>query len=921
MPETEKIEQIIRDSLTPFLEQVRSLGLKSSIEKLFPGFYIDNFIIQKIKKALRIIRMVDLGKFAGKINLYYQNNAICLDCIGTIGLFINQIVISDDKIIKIVEDIFNQIEDIFFNNNDYLINKIDEILKKLSKKEIFITSDFGEKSLYDFLIIILFSYYSNTNSSFPEWFEPALRKLNRTEFAKDILDFLIYVIVKAFNGISKNVYVNYDMLFDSKILRFFLNKNTNKGKISDILSFFKLDLKRILDKFAKKYATEAFLKGFGSHLICIIYDLVIGVSDNICVKFSNNFNFTSCIGKKLNSRNFRWFGNNKSDEYLELSKTKNFSNAFIIKAKKEEVILYRPTFFDLGTIAKYQLEKKIIYSASLHNLDLNREYYIRIKRNSGSFQSKFIIKSSNISNFIVMSDSQGMTKKDYDIFIKIFELIYKKFNDIQFIAHLGDFVDDGENENYWDFLLNSKIWAQIPVFAISGNHEAKFHPTLKYLDKNSILNHFNIEFLKQNFLNKGVYYYFEQNDCIYIFLNTNISGGLGKEQINWANDILTKSNAKWKVLFSHKSPYSQGPHSSDFDVELIRKEINELCLKFKIDIVFSGHDHVYSRSKPLCFGKITQEDIENDNVFYPSGTIFVSLGAVGVKSYIPDKPKRGNIETLLLLNNPSFANIIIEKNKLKVEIYEYKPEFESNFNLVDEFAIIKGEDNKKQENIFNINREIENLPVIPWIETSYRTKEILDKYNKLNANQKQNIYCISKLNIIIKYNLIQKKILESSISIVFSKKDFLKAIKNPRICTIIVKSKIIKFENKFGFGRKIKIDRDIVIKGVAKLKFVTFNIKPNANLYIGGSLIIDNCRKKFSFFKSISSFIIHDNSSLIFLDNVWVEQIYGRSFKNKNIVVVHGKNNRIFINSENFKTLPENFIAKKFLNRVFNIFD
>ena len=180
---------------------------------------------------------------------------------------------------------------------------------------------------------------------------------------------------------------------------------------------------------------------------------------------------------------------------------------------------------------------------------------------------------------------------------------------------------------------------------------------------------------------------------------------------------------------------------------------------------------------------------------------------------------------------------------------------------------------------------------------------------------------ISKLNIILKYNSIYKKISESLISIVFTKEDFLKAINNPKVGTIIIKSSVIKFENKFGFGRKIKINRDIVIKGVAKLKFVTFNIRSNANLYIGGSLIIDNCRKKFSFFKSISSFVLNDNSSLVLLDNIWVEQLYGRIFRKKNIVSIRGKNNKIFIDSENFKTLPENFIAKKFSNRVFNVFD
>ena len=923
MQENEKIEYIIRKSLTPFLEQVKKLGLKSSIEKIFPGFYIDDFILKKIRKSLRLIRIINLNKFAGKINIYYKDNAIYLDCIGMIGLFINQIIIPDEKIIKILKDIFNQIENIFFENNNYLINKIDEILKKLTKKEVFSASDFGEKSLYDFLIVILFSYYSTNNLNFPEWFEIALKKLDQVGFAKDILDFLVYIIIKAFNGIIKNIYVNYDILFDSKILRFFLNKNTNRGKVSDILSFFKLDLKKILDRFAEKYATEAFLKGFGEHLTYMIHDLVLGVSDKPCVKFKNNFNFTSCIGKTVNSRNFRWFGNinNRSDEYLEISKSRNFNNNIIIKAKKEEVMLYRPTVFNLGTIAKYQLETRIIYSVNLQDLDLNQEYYIRIRRNSGFFKNKFIINNNKFDNFIVMSDSQGMTKEDYDIFIRIFELIYKNFNNINFVAHLGDFVDDGANENYWDFLLNSKIWGQIPVFPISGNHEAKFHPTLKYLNKNSIINHFNIEFLNQEYLDKGVYYFFEQNNCIYIFLNTNIPDGLGKEQIKWANDILENSSAKWKILFAHKSPYSQGPHSDNIDIEIIRKEIDALCLKFKIDIVFSGHDHVYSRSKTLCLGKITNENIKDNNIFNPSGTVFISLGAVGVKSYTPNKSKSDYIEILLFLDNPSFANVIIENNKLQVEIYKYNSKSESDFDLVDKFAIIKDENKKNYESNIQIDKYIENLPVIPWIQTDFRANQILNKYNKLSTDQKSKINYISKLNNIIKYNLIQKKIFESSISIVYNKEDFLKAIKNPRIGTIIIKSDIIKFENKFGFGRKIKIDRDILIKGIAKLKFITFNIKSNVSLYIGGSLIIDNCRKKFSLYKSITSFILHDNSSLILLDNIWVEQIYGQNFKRKNIVSICGKNNKIFINSENFKNLPDNFIAQKFLNRVFNIFD
>ena len=111
------------------------------------------------------------------------------------------------------------------------------------------------------------------------------------------------------------------------------------------------------------------------------------------------------------------------------------------------------------------LENKNKYSLSLNNFKTDKEYFIRVRRSLGNYENSFIIKDCKNLSFIVMSDSQGMTKEDYDIFIKVFQKIYEKF-DFKFVAHLGDFVDDGSNENYWDFILNSprKIEININTF-------------------------------------------------------------------------------------------------------------------------------------------------------------------------------------------------------------------------------------------------------------------------------------------------------------------------------------------------------------------------------------------------------------------------------------------------------------------------
>ena len=917
MPDNEKINDIIQSFFSPIFSQIKKIGLKSSIEKIIPGFYIDDFILKKLKRSLRIVRKIHLGSFLGKINIYYRNNYILLDFIGFIGLFIKQIVIPNKKIIEISEDIFKQIEVIFFKDEKNLINKINEILGKLSKKEAISPSDSKEKNLYDFIIIALFNYYNSTNLEFPDWFDSAFKKLKRTEFAKDFLDLCIEILVKAFDEISKNVHVNYDILFESRILRFFLNKNTSQGKISDILKILNLDLKKIIYNFADNYAGTSFLKGLGEHLSCMIRDLVIGVSKDINHGiYENKFNFTLCVGKNLNSRKFRWFGNKNVDEYLEISEDHNFKNSVIVKAKKENIIISRPTVLNLGTIAKYQVESKTKYSVSLFNLKSNKKYFFKIRRDPKDYKNYFTVNDSDFSNFLIMSDSQGMIKQDYDSFLETFESIFKRFQDLQFFIHLGDFVDDGCNENYWDFLLNSKFWGQVPVFPLVGNHESKFHPTLKYVGiRNSIINHFNVEIPDQERIDKGIYYSFEKNNCIYIFLNTNLHDGLGEKQIKWINKTLSNSKAKWKILFLHKSPYSCGPHGDDLDVEIIRKEVNELCLKYKFDIVFGGHDHVYSRTKPICFGKPTNENIYGNKIVNPSGTIFVTLGPVGVKNYKVCQTVHPIVDVLISSSNPSFANIKISDNLLHVQVCEISKI--SGFNVIDEFFIEKNYDEYNTPK--KIKQCIENYPIIPWVDSFERSNKILDLYNKLKKKDREKVD-IFKLNSIIRQNIIFQKIMSGNVSIVFNKNEFLDSLKNSKIKMIIVESDIIKFEDRFGFGRNVKIDRDIIIRGNSKLKFVSFMLRPNVNLYVGGGIIIDNSRKQFSLYPSISSFVLKRNSNLIIQDNVWIEQSCGIGLRNK-IVKVKDRSCKIFINSENFKKLPNNFISKKFVDCVFNIFD
>ena len=93
MSDIEQARQIIKASFEPLFNKVKKYGLKKSIENLFPGLSVENFVLKTLRRSLRLIKSVDLGNSLGKLNMYYRSNAINIDCVGLVGIFISKIVI------------------------------------------------------------------------------------------------------------------------------------------------------------------------------------------------------------------------------------------------------------------------------------------------------------------------------------------------------------------------------------------------------------------------------------------------------------------------------------------------------------------------------------------------------------------------------------------------------------------------------------------------------------------------------------------------------------------------------------------------------------------------------------------------------------------------------------------------------------
>lgn len=67
-------------------------------------------------------------------------------------------------------------------------------------------------------------------------------------------------------------------------------------------------------------------------------------------------------------------------------------------------------------------------------------------------------------------------------------------------------------------------------------------------------------------------------------------------QIGWLEQELKNSTARWKLAVFHHPLYSSGrKHGSDLG---LRRKLEPLFVRYGVNAVFSGHDHIYERTIP-----------------------------------------------------------------------------------------------------------------------------------------------------------------------------------------------------------------------------------------------------------------------------------------------------------------------------------
>ena len=156
-----------------------------------------------------------------------------------------------------------------------------------------------------------------------------------------------------------------------------------------------------------------------------------------------------------------------------------------------------------------------------------------------------------------------------------------------FALNVGDLVES-PSEDLWRtfFAIEAPLISRVPLFPALGNHEG---------DGERYLQLFR---LPDEGTGHGRYYSMRWGLVAVLALDTQQSVAPGSLQYAWVEQKLAELAAVPDIVFTfcvlHHGPYcAASGHGSNLEV---RSYLVPLFERYGVDIVFSGHDHVYERS-------------------------------------------------------------------------------------------------------------------------------------------------------------------------------------------------------------------------------------------------------------------------------------------------------------------------------------
>ena len=389
-------------------------------------------------------------------------------------------------------------------------------------------------------------------------------------------------------------------------------------------------------------------------------------------------------GDAQTQRGISWFTTEKTRTDVQVMKAAGFQGAFI-----------KPLSYE-GTARYYR--GQYAHRVILNGLEPGTEYVYRVgdkEQNlwskTGSFQTD--AGKNGAFSFLAIADVQADTEENFQKASELLDQGFKTVPHAQFVANLGDFVNNCNNEQ-WDMYFRNfeRHHLRTTLAPVSGNHDG-VPSWFRY--------QFPVAAAEPSLGLTGDYYSFDYSNAHFAVLNTNDMFPMTSAQVNWLRNDMRASDANWKIVMMHRPLYSAGKNYNKPDTMIMHNRLIPVMDELGIDLVLSGHDHMYFRTKQMKGDQAQattyiQEVYNGETVDFavdPEGTTYILPTTAGTKRYPVHSETFQKIldagEVVTQPGHPVFAGITIEGDKLIYNAYAYDVDGTKSVERIDSYAIKK----------------------------------------------------------------------------------------------------------------------------------------------------------------------------------------------------------------------------------------
>jgi len=308
--------------------------------------------------------------------------------------------------------------------------------------------------------------------------------------------------------------------------------------------------------------------------------------------------------------------------------------------------------------------------AELRELSSGESYrYQVVEKGAPGTVYRFTTPSSNSPlHLAFFADSQATSRGGAQVYRDLLEQAQKSDPNLSFGLQAGDLVENGSTSDMWEWYFEAATsFNTLPMMTLPGNHD--FYAPGDVMDANS---YYESYFANPDNGPNGLStssYYFETHDTLFIMLDT-VKDTYGQAQIAWFNQVVASHPSTFIVVSMHYSAYGAIHTTTASELRAIWGPVFDSA---NVDLVLSGHDHVYARTPAM-----------KNNAVAPlgEGTVYLSGGSASQKIYAVDPSVQAQYSYFYPGSENLFSLLTISETSIVINAVDLQGQAVDSFTLL-----------------------------------------------------------------------------------------------------------------------------------------------------------------------------------------------------------------------------------------------